>query len=100
MDERENAALTRLLFDIDRLHDHMERQDALAWLVVCVDHDSIQRGDPNCVVGTYGPFSSPEEALVEAGKHDANSLERDEGDPGWSHLIRPLYPPVTWKDGS
>ena len=99
MDERQNHALSQLLFDIDRMQDHMERKNALAWLVVCIDDEAVQKGDVNCVVATYGPFASPEDALVEAGKHDATGLRMNADEPiGWSHLIRPLYAPVDRKD--
>lgn len=83
------------LAKVEATMDEMDRQDASGWLVVCIDLDAVSRDEPDVVVGCYGPFASPEEALVEAGHHQATSLPTD--DAGWAHLIKPLFPPVRWK---
>jgi hypothetical protein len=80
--------------EIEHTSNEMDRADAIGWLVVCIDDEAVARGDTDCVVGCYGIFHSPEEALVEAGKHDADLANVDlQGDPGWTHLIKPLYAP-------
>lgn len=93
-----------LLAQVEVTSDAMDRADASGWLVVCVDLESIEHGESDCVVGCYGPFATPEEALVEAGRHDATSLDKthlsEPGEPGWVHLVKPLYPPVRWRTTS
>jgi hypothetical protein len=83
----------RLIIGLEMLHDQFQRKEALAWLVLCY-HEEAERelGLSECIVGTYGPYATPEEALVEVGKHDNHS------DEGFKNVIIPLYPPVRWKD--
>ena len=97
MDPRLRRAVGELLADVEATSDAMDRADASGWLVVCVCLESIQNDEPNCVVGCYGPFESPEVALIEAARHQATSLH-DPGEPGWAHLVKPLYPPVEWRE--
>jgi hypothetical protein len=89
-DEQADHIRERLLQSLEIAHERFQRREATAWLILSVD-DEAPEGDPE-FVGAYGPFASPEEALVECGKHDATSLE------GFRNHIIPLYPPVLWKD--
>lgn len=84
----------KVLLGLQILHEQYQRREATAWLVLCFadDDDSADLPFAECIVGTYGPFASPEEALVEAGKHDSSGLE------GFTNVIVPLYPPVKWRD--
>lgn len=88
-----------LLARVEATSDAMDRADASGWLVVCVDLENVQHGEADCVVGCYGPFASPEEALVEAGRHQATSLEVGDG-PGWAHFVKPCFPPNEWKENA
>lgn len=90
-------ALGDFMFEIEKLSHEMDKEDATGWLVVCVDDAAVARGEEDCVMGCYGPFDSPEEALVEAGIHDkeiAEMLEHNPDEHGWHHLIKPMYPPT------
>lgn len=87
----------QFIFEIEKTSDEMDRADATGWLVVCIDNEAVHRGEEDCVVGCYGPFATPEEALVEAGRHDSTSLPLEDDDLGWTHLIKPLYSPVNWR---
>lgn len=95
-------AIGELLARVYETSDAMDRRDASGWVVVCVDLESVQRGEPDCIVGCYGPLDTPEEALVEAGKHDATSLNKthlaEPGEPGWAHFVKPLFPRIEWKE--
>lgn len=83
----------QFLFQIEKTSDEMDKADAIGWLVVVVDNQAVARGEEDCVMGCYGIFHSPEQALVEAGKQDADSKKAlDEDDLGWTHLVKPLYP--------
>jgi hypothetical protein len=84
----------RLLASLELAHERFQRREAMAWLVLCYDEEPPDPEDGRYViVGAYGPFASPEEALVECGKHDASSGF------GFRNEVVPLYPPVAWKDG-
>ena len=82
----------KLLIELEIAHDRFQRREALAWLVLCYEPAALAAGHEDAIVGTYGPFSSPEEALIQKTKHDDASLE------GFVNVIVPLYPPVQWKD--
>jgi len=81
-----------LLVDMEISHQRFQRREALAWLVLCYDSEQIEEHGADAIAGTYGPFPSPEEALVQAGKHDASSMD------GFANVVIPLYPPVNWRD--
>lgn len=78
------------LADVETATDMIDRIEATGWLVICVDLES------NDIVGAYGTFDTPEQALIEAGKHQATSLD-EPGEAGWQHVVKPLYPPVKWR---
>ncbi len=83
----------RLIASLEIAHERFQRREASGWLVLCYDEEPPDPSDDSkIVVGCYGPFASPEEALVQAGKHDAAS------EYGFSNVVVPLYPPVDWKD--
>lgn len=88
-------AIGELLARVYETSDAMDKRDASGWLVVCVDLEAVEHGEPDCIVGCYGTFDTPEEALVEAGKHDATSLETP---AGWAHFVKPLFPRIEWKE--
>jgi hypothetical protein len=89
MDER---IAKKLLVDLEIAHFNFQRREAMAWLVMCYDTSLEVSEETDGIVGAYGPFGSPEEALVECGKHDNASL------PDFKNVVIPLYPPVVWKD--
>lgn len=95
-------ALGELIARVEETSDAMDRADASGWLVVCIDLESLEHDEADCVVACYGPFNTPEEALVEAGKHQATSLDKthlaEPGEAGWMHFVKPLFPPVAFKD--
>lgn len=95
------AGVGELLAAAIATSDAMDRNDASGWLVVCVDLESVAEGEADSIVGCYGPFDSPEEALVEAGRHQATSLDttslHEPGEAGWAHFVKPLYPPVKFR---
>jgi hypothetical protein len=82
----------RLLMGLEILHGQFQRREATAWLIVCYDGELDPREHTDGIVGAYGPFATPEEALIELVKHDESS------DPAFKNVIVPLYPPVLWKD--
>ena len=82
----------QLLIDLEIAHDRFQRREALAWLVLCYDTDHAGDSFTEAAIGCYGPFGSPEVALIEKVKHDASSID------GFVNVIVPLYPPVEWKD--
>ncbi len=83
----------RLIASLEIAHDRFQRREAIAWLVICYDEEPPDPEDGRpVIVGAYGPFASPEEALVQVGKHDASS------EYGFRNEVIPLYPPVEWKD--
>ncbi len=83
----------RLLASLEIAHERFQRREATAWLVICWDEEPPDPEDgKHVLVGAYGPFASPEEALVQCGKHDASSGY------GFRNEVIPLYPPVLWKD--
>lgn len=84
-------SLGDLIADVEATSNAMDRRDAKAWLVVCVDLECVQLNESDCVVACYGPFESPEEALVAAGKLQSTSLKVPAGDPGWAHLVKPMF---------
>jgi hypothetical protein len=88
MDER---LAQRLLINLEIAHDEFQRREALAWLILSYDGDYDVREEAGAIVGAYGPFDSPEEALIQKTRHDASSLE------GFVNVIVPLYPPVEWR---
>jgi hypothetical protein len=90
-DDQVDHIRERLLRSLELAHERFQRREASAWLVLCMDDESPEDRGPE-FVGTYGPFATPEEALVECGKHDASSLD------GFKNYVSPLYPPVLWKD--
>jgi hypothetical protein len=76
-------------------HEQFQRREARGWLVMCWDRQDVEDEGmtfASCVVGCYGPFDTPEQALIECGKHDASSQ------PGFENVIVPLYPPVRWRE--
>jgi hypothetical protein len=81
-----------LLARVEATSDAMDRRDASGWLVVCIDLECIELGESDAVVGCYGPYDSPEEALIAAGRHATTSLPLAPGEKGWAHLVKPLYP--------
>ena len=84
-----------ILAYLDIAHEQFQRREAVGWLILSWDKQDVeQEGVPlaTAIVGCYGPFATPEEALVQAGKHDASSL------PGFDNILVPLYAPVEWKD--
>lgn len=81
-------AAREFLGEVEAVSDAMDRREASGWLVICVDLES------NDIVAAYGPFDTPEQTLIEAGKHDATSLPDE---PGWEHVVKPLFPPVKWR---
>lgn len=77
--------------DVELTSMQMDRDEAMGWIVVCVDME-----EPINVVYGTGVFNSPEEALVEAGRQAENSKRlHDTDDAGWKHSVVPLYPPGT-----
>ncbi len=83
----------RLMASLELAHERFQRREAIAWLIICHDEEPPDPDDgPNVIVGAYGPFASPEEALVEAGRHDAAS------EYGFRNEVIPLFTPVQWKD--
>lgn len=82
----------RLIGALEIAHEQFQRREATAWLVMSYDAEMLEEFGNEAVVGCYGPFATPEEALLQAGKHDSSSLE------GFKNVIVPLYPPVEWKD--
>ncbi len=90
MDDQTRA---KLIASLELAHDRFQRREAIAWLVLCYDEEPPDPEDDGpVIVGAYGPFVSPEEALVECGKHDNSS------ESGFRNEVIPLYPPVQWKD--
>lgn len=85
-----------LLARVEATSDAMDRRDASGWLVVCTD---LEAGEDN-IVGCYGPFPSPEDALIELQRQVETSLPVGEDEAGWGHFVKPLYPPVFNKDGA
>ncbi len=83
----------QLIASLEIANMRYQQREASAWLVLCWDEDP-EIGSGFEIVGTYGPFATPEEALVQCGKHDACS------EFGFKNEVVPLYPPVDWKDGS
>ncbi len=83
----------RLLASLELAHERFQRREATGWLVICFDEEPPDPEDGrHVIVGAYGPFSSPEGALIEAGRHDAAS------EYGFRNEVIPLYAPVDWKD--
>jgi hypothetical protein len=90
-------ALGSLIARVEETCDAMDRRDASGWLVICVDLEAVVEGEKDSIVAAYGPFATPEEALVEAGRHQGTSLDVEPGDAGWAHFVKPLFPPIEWK---
>jgi hypothetical protein len=70
--------------------DRAERAEASGFVVLVIDTegDSLRE--------VVGPFSTPEDALLEAGRLDADphrGTRPADGEPGWRHVVLPLYPP-------
>jgi hypothetical protein len=85
----------QLLASLDIAHEQFQRREAIGWLVMSWDRQDVEQEGVSfgsSIVGCYGPFASPEEALVECGKHDNSSQS------GFENVIVPLYPPVEWKE--
>ena len=89
--------LGELMARVEETADAMDRRDAKGWLVVCLDLE-----EPVSVVACYGPFPEPEQALIEAARQAETSLDRtylaEPGEPGWSHVVVPLFEPVFVKE--
>lgn len=81
------------LGEVEAVEGAVERMEASGWLVVCIDLESDD------IVGAYGPFETPEQALIESGRHQATSLGElvEPGEAGWRHVVKPLFPPVRWR---
>lgn len=82
-----------LLAEVEISSHRADRSEAIGWVVVCVDLEP-----PLKVVYSTGVFDSPEEALVEAGKQEAESAKYRKdfeaaGEQGWMHSVVPLFPP-------
>ncbi len=88
----DNEIRQHLIAALEIAHERFQRREAMAWLVICYDEDPPDEDGRHVIIGAYGPFASPEEALVQAGKHDAAS------EFGFRNEVIPLYPPVEWKD--
>jgi hypothetical protein len=90
------SKLGELIARVEATADEMDRRDASGWVVVCVDLEAVEHGEPDSIVACYGPCDTPEEALVAAGKLDATSLDKthlaEPGEPGWAHFVKPLFP--------
>jgi hypothetical protein len=90
-----------LIARVEETSNAMDRRDASGWLVVCVDLEAVAFGEADTIVACYGPFATPEIALIEAGRHQATSLSEthlaEPGEPGWAHFVKPLFPPIEWK---
>lgn len=68
--------------------EHARYELATAWCIVVADDDVGE------ICHVFGPFDEPEQALIEAGRQDADwktSVGEDEG--GWTYKIVPLWGP-------
>lgn len=70
--------------------EQQQREDeASGWLVAVTDLE-----DPTHLVSAYGPFDSPEAALIAAGEMDAcphTGAHPVDGETGWRHEVVPLF---------
>lgn len=66
--------------------------NADGWGVVVIDTETGEAGS------FYGPFHTPEEALVQAADFDRDphsGTAPADGSPGWKHVVVPMFNPPT-----
>jgi hypothetical protein len=93
-DPEVQRAVRELYAEVSEQMDRMAREDASGWMVVCIDLEP-----PPSPTLTFGPFVTPEAALIEAAKHAEESKRfHDPGEHGWKYEVVPNWPPAFEKD--
>lgn len=82
-------AMARFMADLEISMQGAREEAASGWLIVTVD----MQDDPPTVLNACGPYETPEAALIDSGRMDAEDKRLGEDGEGWAHAIVPMFSP-------